>query len=128
MRQVKSSTNVAVLQEQLASISRLLHVRTVLAEIRALRAIQAEVAAVAPAKPPMPVLTVSAGRHPKAVKPYQVAAFRRSHEQIAASGPAPHSRHQRMEGAEHMSMLNDPAQAAIVSKLILDFARDITPR
>lgn len=112
--------------QQIAALARFRHVKTVLTEIGALEKIQAEVA-VLPTTAAVPTLTLSAGQHAPSITPDQVARFRRSHEQLAALGAKPYSRHHRMEGATHMSLLTDPAQAAAAAALILEFARQITP-
>ncbi|MDO9453905.1 MAG: alpha/beta hydrolase [Stagnimonas sp.] len=112
--------------DQAAAYGRFRHMKTLTVEIANLSNIQAEVAAL-PATSPIPTLALSAGEHPPQVTPDQVAAFRISHDQLAARGATPHSRHHRMEGASHMSLLTDPAQAAAAGALILEFARQITP-
>lgn len=115
---------IAWSHEQNAALGRFLHVKTLAAEIADLPKIQAEVAAL-PATAPIPTLALSAGQHPPAVTPDQVAAFRHSHDQLAARGTRPYSRHHRMEGATHMSLLTDPAQANAAAAHIVEFARQI---
>lgn len=110
--------------EHLDSLRRFLHVKTVLREIGALRKIQAQVAALTP-KAPVPTLTISAGRHDAKITQDHIERFRHSHEALAALGAKPYSHHHRMEGATHMSMLTDPANAAKIGGLILEFARQI---
>lgn len=110
--------------DQSAAYGRFSHMKTLTVEIANLSSVQAEVAAL-PAATPIPTLALSAGQHPPAITPDQVAAFRLSHDQLAAGGKKPHSRHHRMEGATHMSMLIDPAEAAAAGALILEFARQI---
>ncbi|MES2684537.1 MAG: alpha/beta hydrolase [Pseudomonadota bacterium] len=112
--------------DQTAAYGRFRHMKTLTAEIANLSSIRAEVAAL-PATPAIPTLTLSAGKHPPVVTPEQVAAFRLSHEQLAARGKQPHSRHHRMEAATHMSLLTDPVQAAAAGALIVEFARQIAP-
>lgn len=112
--------------DQTAAYGRLRHMKTLTVEIANLSSIQAEIAAL-PTTTPIPTLAISAGQHPPAVTPDQVASFRASHDQLAARGTKPHSRHHRMEGATHMSLLTDPAQAAAAVALILEFARQIAP-
>ena len=107
----------------IAAIGRYRHIRTVLTEIGALREVQAEVGAIAlPDR--LPVLALSAGARtlePQAQRDH----FHASHAQIAAAARAPHSRHQRIDGATHMSMLTDPQHAASVAGLIVAFAQGI---
>lgn len=112
--------------EQNAALGRFIHVKTLMDEIGNLGNIQAEVAAL-PATAAIPTLALSAGEHPPQVTPDQVASFRHSHDQLASQGAKPHSRHHRMKGATHMSLLTDPARAAAAGALILEFARQITP-
>jgi len=111
--------------DQAAAYGRFRHMKTLTVELAGLSKVQAEIAAL-PATAPIPTLALSAGQHPPQVTPDQVASFRRSHDRLAALGAPPYSRHHRMEGATHMSMLTDPAQAATVAALILEFARQIT--
>lgn len=111
-------------QEQSAALGRFLHVKTLAAEIADLPKIQAEVAAL-PTMASVPTLALSAGEHPPVVTPDQVAAFRDSHDRLAALGTKPYSWHHRMEGATHMSLLTDPQQATSVAAHILDFARGL---
>lgn len=111
--------------QQKAALERFHHVKTLVTEIANLSRIQAEVAALAPAAP-IPTLALSAGKHPPVVTPDQVSAFRDSHDQLAARGATPYSRHVRMEGATHMSLLTDPANATAAAALIVEFARQIT--
>ncbi|HET8883464.1 MAG TPA: alpha/beta fold hydrolase, partial [Solimonas sp.] len=109
----------------IAAIGRFRHIRTVLTEIGALRAIQAEVGAKA-LPDDLPVLALSAGAktlEPQAHRDH----FHASHAQLAAAALAPHSRHQRIDGATHMSMLTDPQHAASVAALIVEFAQRIAP-
>ncbi len=112
--------------DQAAAYGRFRHMKTLTVEIANLSSIQAEIAAL-PATAAIPTLALSAGEHPPAVTPDQVAAFRISHDQLAAQGTTPHSRHHRMGGATHMSLLTEPTQAAAAAALILEFARQITP-
>lgn len=107
----------------IAAIGRFRHIRTVLTEIGALREIQAEVGRqVLPSR--LPVLALSAGQ--RTLEPQEHRdRFHASHEQLAAAALAPHSRHRRIEGATHMSMLAEP-HAETVAAEILDFARRIT--
>lgn len=112
--------------DQAAAYGRFRHMKTLTVELANLSNIQAEIAAL-PTTAAIPTLALSAGEHPPQVTPDQVAAFRVSHDQLAAKGTTPHSRHHRMEGASHMSLLTDPVQAAAAAALILDFARQITP-
>jgi pimeloyl-ACP methyl ester carboxylesterase len=111
-------------QQQNDALGRFLHVKTLAEEIGDLPKIQAEIAAL-PAMAAIPTLALSAGQHPPVVTPEQVVAFRRSHDQLAARGSRPHSRHHRMEGATHMSLLTDPVQAAAAGALIVEFAAQI---
>lgn len=105
----------------IAAIGRYTHIRSVLAEIGALRDVQAEVARTTlPAK--LPVLALSAGARTLEPQAHR-DQFHSSHAQIAAAAPAPHSRHQRIEGATHMSMLTDPRHANDIAAQILLFAR-----
>jgi pimeloyl-ACP methyl ester carboxylesterase len=105
----------------IAAIGRFRHIKTVLTEIGALRSIQAEVGAHA-LPDDLPVLALSAGA--KALEPQaQRDHFHVSHERIAAAARAPHSRHQRIIGATHMSMLTDAQHAASVAALIIEFAQ-----
>ena len=110
--------------DQAAAYGRFRHMKTLTVELAGLSKVQAEIAAL-PASAPIPTLALSAGQHPPVVTPDQVASFRLSHDQLAAGGKKPHSRHHRMEGATHMSMLTDPAQAAAAGALIVEFARQI---
>jgi pimeloyl-ACP methyl ester carboxylesterase len=125
-RRVMPADSPAVPPQYFQAIARFQHIRAVLREIQSLQAIQREVAALPAAAALLPTLSISAGTHPKAVTPQQVARFRQSHEQLAAAGLPPHSRHVRIEGATHMSLLTDPQHAATVAAAVLDFARDIT--
>jgi pimeloyl-ACP methyl ester carboxylesterase len=120
----KPGKAAALSGEHLAALGRFSHVKTVLTEIGALRKIQAEVAALPPSAA-IPMLTISAGRHGHRVTPDQIARFLDSHDQLAASGTEPHSRHHRMQDATHMSMLTDAAQAENAAALILEFAAQI---
>lgn len=113
--------------DQSAAYGRFRHMKTLTVEIAGLSKVQAEIAALPATAAPIPTLALSAGEHPPQITPEQVAAFRLSHDQLAAAGAKPYSRHHRMEGATHMSMLTDPAQAAIAAGLILDFARQLAP-
>lgn len=115
-----------LIAEQVAAIGRSRHIRTVLTEIRSLRAIQAEVAALPASAATLPTLTISAGLHDPRITPAQVLRFRDSHDELAAAGAPPYSRHHRLEGASHMSMLTDAAQAGRAAALILEFARQIS--
>lgn len=109
---------------QLAALGRSHHVKAVLAEIGALRQVQADVAAL-PAAAPLPTLAISAGLAPPGDDPQRLERFRRSHEQLAAAGRPPHSRHLRLEDAGHMSMLTEPEHAQAVAAEILAFARQL---
>ncbi len=110
--------------ETLKAISRSRHVRTVLRELRSLREIQAEVAALPPPTA-LPVLTISAGHPAPGTTPEQIKHFRSSHDELAEGGVPPYSRHVRIAGATHMSMLMDPQHAKTVAAHILDFIRQI---
>lgn len=115
----------SVSPSQLAALGRSHHVKALLAEIAALRQVQADVAAL-PATAPLPTLAISAGAASPGDKPQRMEHFRLSHEQLAEAGRPPHSRHLRLEGAGHMSMLTDPLQAQAVAAEILAFARQLS--
>lgn len=123
-KRVLPAGSPALPQNYINAIARFQHVSSVLREIRSLAAIQAEVAALAPVS--LPILSISAGTHPPAVTPEQIASFRKSHEQLAAAGLPPYSRHVRVEAANHMSLLTDPQHAATVAAQILEFSEQIS--
>lgn len=110
---------------QLAALGRGHHVKAVLAEIAALTRIQDDVAAL-PAAAPLPTLAISAGAAPPGDNPQHREQFHLSHEQLAAAGLPPHSRHLRLGGAGHMSMLTEPRHARVVAEAILAFARQLS--
>ena len=120
----RPGTDLVALRHQMETIGRFHHVRTVLMEIGALPSIQAEVAGLAPAAA-LPILTISAAGRTPGVTQDQYEAFRHSHDKLAAAGQAPHSRHLRLEGATHMSMLTDPQYASVVAAQVLEFAKQI---
>ena len=69
----------------------------------------------------LPVLALSAGQ--RTLEPQEHRdRFHVSHEKIAAAALAPYSRHRRIDGATHMSMLTAP-HAETVAMEILSFAR-----
>ena len=107
----------------LAAMARFRHIKSVLGEIAGLRQVQSEVAATKLPKN-LPVLALSAAL-PTLEPQHQRDHFHASHELIASTGSAPHSRHQRIEGATHMSMLTDEQHAKTVAELILEFAKRI---
>ncbi|HSW12831.1 MAG TPA: alpha/beta hydrolase [Solimonas sp.] len=120
----KPGTDLAALKHHLNTIGRFRHVKTALMEIGAKADIQAEVARLSLAAQ-LPVLAVSAGAMPPGAPQEQHDAVQRSHDKLAAAGAPPYSRHFRVEGATHMSLLTDPQYAAVVAKQVLDFARQI---
>lgn len=107
----------------IAAIGRFTHIRSVLAEIGALRKVQAEVGACA-LPPDLPVLTISAGMRTLEPQSHR-DHFHVSHEKLAANSRAPQSRHRRIEGATHMSMLTDPEHADTVAREIIEFAHSL---
>ncbi|AXQ30517.1 alpha/beta fold hydrolase [Solimonas sp. K1W22B-7] len=109
---------------QIAAMGSRRHVKSVLAEIGALRDIQADIAGLTPSIP-LPTLAISAGLK-SGGSSRRFEQFRHSHHRLAAMGRAPHSRHLRIEGAQHMSMLTEPSHAHTVAAGILDFARKIS--
>ncbi len=110
---------------QLKAKSRASHVRAVLAEIRALRQTQQDAAAQILPKT-LPVLCISASKRPRGAN--AAAAFmRNSHDRLAAAGSQPWSHHHCIAGATHASLLTHAKDAETVGKLILEFARHISP-
>lgn len=110
---------------QLKAKSRASHVRAVLAEIRGLRQTQQDAAAQVLPKT-LPVLCISAGKRPRGAK-LAAAFMRNSHDRLAAAGLQPWSRHHCIAGATHASLLTHAKDAETVGKLILEFARGISP-
>ena len=112
-------------EAQLKAISRAGHIRAVLGELRVLPRTQRDVAAQGPPTG-LPVLCVSADVRPRLVRS-SAAPMQRSHDRLAAAGSPPWSRHQCIADATHMGLLSDPRHAEVVGKMILEFARQISP-
>ena len=112
-------------QAQLNAISRAGHIRAVLGELRVLPQTQRDVAAQGPPRG-LPVLCVSAGVRPRAVRS-SVGPMQRSHDRLAAAGSPPWSRHHCMTAATHMGLLSDTRHAEVLGKMILEFAKQISP-
>jgi pimeloyl-ACP methyl ester carboxylesterase len=107
----------------IAAIARFGHIRAVLAEISALPQVQAEVGdCTLPVD--LPVLALSAGQRtlePQAQRDH----FHVSHAKLAAASAVPGSRHERIDGATHMSLLTSPEHATAVARRIVEFAQSL---
>jgi pimeloyl-ACP methyl ester carboxylesterase len=114
----------AMVEVQLKAKSRAGHVRTVLAEIRALGQTQRDAASLV-LSTTLPVLCITAGKRPGASKA-AAAVMQRSHDRLASAGLPPWSRHHCIAGATHSSLLTRAEHAETVGNLILEFTRRIS--
>jgi pimeloyl-ACP methyl ester carboxylesterase len=94
------------------------------AELGAMTGIQADVGRIA-ATPRHPVMAILAGTRPKQMTDTEFAHMQTLHRELAGVSPAPLSRSVTIGGANHASLLGNPAYATQIAEHILAFARSL---
>lgn len=119
-----SKTDPARFRRQTAQLGAADYLPRMRGELAAMTGVQADVGRIA-TPPRHPVMAVLAGTRPAQMTDADFAHMQTQHRELASVSPAPLSQLVTVNGANHGSLLGDPAHGAKVAEHILAFARTL---